>query len=427
MDILVPHMVCVVSEAEFAQANAQGFSEIYIITSAGILKHVRLSRGRHARLKVDSIPNYTLPQPPKPEIEEEINFLPAGKIPYEKLQEIVQFFKDVMNIKKAEQEAMAHILWNETEGYHIGIPDQTVSKASVRYDFDHIKQGDIIVLDIHSHNTMSAFFSGTDDGDDKKGIYYSGVVGKLDNDKPDFKWRFNLNNVKREAKLEEIFDNPPATLSTPTEWLEKVKTGVPYVYKGQVGSQAYSGYSGYHHGYSGGNAWGKYQPVGSTPGQGLGENQVVNQAQNARVGRRIEGEASALAGSGEYIPSQTELDLMEEMFEGYSILMPTGHVPKKAQSPKEANASGVSRFEPEETEEDDVTIEALERGENNYADGSYEYNAIQYGKDAAEGHEQISIHLPDLIDCDELLLDIMKQCYDLLGEPGRSKLATNGF
>jgi PRTRC genetic system protein A len=375
-------MTCVANEAEFEQALEQGFGEIYIVTGGGILKHSKLSRGRHVRVKVDSIPGYKEVQ-----LTEELNFLPAGKVPYKLLEEIIQFFRDVMNVKKAEQEAMAHILWNEVEGYHIGIPDQVVSKASVKYDFNHLKPGDIIVVDIHSHNTFGAFFSGTDNGDDKKLIGYSGVVGKLNDPQPMLVWRFNVNEIKRECKMEEIFDVPKSKSATPSQWLEKVK----------VGSSTYSGNG------TGGN-WGKGSPV------------VVYSRMPSTMGKDprakpVESITDLFIEEG--IPSFMDADpqFLEEV-------RPKG----EGMSPKERNALGLSRFP-----ESDPDPEP--KGPGHVLDESeeYAYNAINYGTDVADAVEQIDVYMLDLEGEDKHLRDIVRKAFDLMSAEGQAQLQTNGL
>jgi len=96
--------------------------------------------------------------------------LPEGKrIPIRLLYEIIAFFKSVMVNKmkdvlgagkstgQHEYEAMANIVYNlNTKEYRVTIPTQRVSKAAVNFERDDYSEvdGDIKVVDIHSHNTM---------------------------------------------------------------------------------------------------------------------------------------------------------------------------------------------------------------------------------------------------------------------------------
>lgn len=50
-----------------------------------------------------------------------------------------------------------------------------------------------LVMDLHSHGSMSAFFSRTDDKSDLGGFYIAGVVGNCDSDEPTFATRIVVN------------------------------------------------------------------------------------------------------------------------------------------------------------------------------------------------------------------------------------------
>lgn len=149
---LLPHVSCICNPDEFqGLLAANTYQEIYIQEGSDILKHVKLTGNRYVRIKVDKLPVLnTLSQVT---VAEELNFLPAGKIPYEFFEQIVEFFRQVSKKMKAEFEAHAWVLWSAKKGYFISIPKQTVSKASVSftYDDESLPPGSVIVADIHSH------------------------------------------------------------------------------------------------------------------------------------------------------------------------------------------------------------------------------------------------------------------------------------
>lgn len=157
MKILAPFVSCVVNlplgaddHDEFQAAIDEGYAEIFVVTPEGIIKHHKLrGTNRYLRLKVDSIPGLAMPT-----MRQEINFLPAGKVPHELLRKIEGFFRKVMEVKKDQLEAMIWVLYNEAEGYHLHVPDQTISKAAVSYDWNGVPAGSSIIIDVHSHNTM---------------------------------------------------------------------------------------------------------------------------------------------------------------------------------------------------------------------------------------------------------------------------------
>lgn len=423
---LVPHMSCVVTEQEFEQALGGNHQEIYIISGKGIMKHVKLKGGRHVRFLVDEIPGYNT----KSSLEPEINFLPNGKIPTHLLDEIVQFFKDVMSIKKADQEAMAHILWNEEHkdspdrGYRIGIPDQIVSKASAQYTFNHIKKGDIIALDIHSHNTMNAFFSGTDDGDDRKGYYYAGVVGKLDEKTPAFVWRLNIGEHRKTVLVDEIFDVPEKKVAIPKEWMEKVEVKTYNSYQGPNGGRQ-----------------GTWQNTGK--GWVFVTSSVENQHQSKKnKGKHQKGDKERYLSQGGPRFSETDEDramrflenmdtpqLWEDLHssgsgaEGFEGVFSSGEPSdrdiiefntKKEQSSNRGPAS--SSFHEEE-------VDTL-----GFADEEdYDEHAINFGVEAAEAFDQITEWLDDIADNDKLLLKVIGRCYERMTNEGQSKLASTGI
>jgi len=169
------------------------YAVVYIQMADGSLKMRRRIRGNRivvksvAKLptKIGATSGVQLTRNPREDLlKDNLNILPAGKIPSALLWQIVAFFKSVMDNKlqnvssvaaaatsgvttaaaaKAfghEYEAMAHIVYNtETKVYRVAIPTQRVSKAAVSYDRDNYNEqaGDIMIVDIHSHRQDCAF------------------------------------------------------------------------------------------------------------------------------------------------------------------------------------------------------------------------------------------------------------------------------
>ena len=233
MKVLLPHLRVALTLAEFHQGQGNGFPEKYIIHPDNtIIKRVEGQHGMYFQYSVNKLPGEK--DNNLPELKEEINYLPAGPVPISMLHKIIHFFRRVMTeaLPNAQHtkthgnyEAMAHIVWNpsDPQNYHIRIPTQKVTGGSVTYEFDHLEEGDVIVVDIHSHNNMGAFFSGVDDRDDQRNTCYSGVVGKVGNSNPETVWRFNdQNHMKIKCELDDIFATPSER--SPDEWLNKVFT-----------------------------------------------------------------------------------------------------------------------------------------------------------------------------------------------------------
>ena len=156
---LIPHISCLATIPDI-DAAIEKYPQTYISTPEGNFKHVKFTGGRFARLKIEKLPEIKI-DGLKSVVVEEVNFLPAGKVPSEMFDQIVEFFRKVMELKKSDVEAHAWILWNKDKGYYISIPPQTVSKASVRFDYtkEALPEGDMIVVDCHSHNTMGEYNS----------------------------------------------------------------------------------------------------------------------------------------------------------------------------------------------------------------------------------------------------------------------------
>jgi PRTRC genetic system protein A len=243
MRVLVPHISCVVNlplsaeeTNEFDLAVQEGYAEIYAVTAEGVIKHHKLrGQNRYVRVKVDRIPGF---EPAR--LPQAISFLPAGRIPRAVFDQILAFFYKVMEVNGDRAlEAMAWICYNPEQGYHVIVPPQTVGGASVSYDWSCVPPGTSIVVDIHSHNNMNAFFSGTDDRDDAGNISFSGVVGHmLAETGPKTVWRFNYQQRKFEASFDQIFEASPVG-ETPAEWLSQVK-----IYSAPAGRGSWTGGSG---------------------------------------------------------------------------------------------------------------------------------------------------------------------------------------
>ena len=399
----IPNYRCSVTEQEFIIGLATDYTEVYITRNNGsILKHTALSHGRFIRMKVDDIPGKE-----KSTIEEQFNFLPDGKIPIKFFHDIHAFFVEVMKTLKAGPEAMAHILWNPTDGYHIGIPEQQVSAASVKYEFNHLKDDDVIIVDIHSHNNMASFFSSTDNNDDANRINYSGVFGKLNQKDFEYKWRFNFQGQKFEATLEDIFETGVQGEVDP-EWLKKVKTySTSYPAKYQPGTYGSQGkgttrstkdprnHDSYGYGY--GNAY------GFRSGYGAGYGDLSD------YGFNFDGEddSSFFGTRGTHVdsestPAQEQLTLEElkELMEG----MPSGH-------------DFHDSFD--EIGETDVSLAAHVT--------SAEIRDLNAEELREYAQEQIESWADYLENDDNKLLDCISNLYSLLSDKGQERLSREGI
>lgn len=157
-------------------------------------------------------------------------FIPAlPKIPYSELSKIIAFFKSYVKLEQ-ELEAYALIYWSFADSkYYVHVPEQTVSKARVSSSLPEIDEEKFpLVMEIHSHNTMPAHFSPTDDKDEKATRIYT-VVGRLDKVFPDITTRVSVGGKFVEIDPTIVFEGFSG--SFPESWRNAVterKSYSPY-------------------------------------------------------------------------------------------------------------------------------------------------------------------------------------------------------
>lgn len=87
--------------------------------------------------------------------------------------------------------------WN---GWRCGTPPQVAGVVSVTFA-DHGNA----VIDLHSHNSMGAFFSTTDD-EDEGGLRFYVVIGRLDTPRPEIAVRMGVYGHHWEVPATEVFE-----------------------------------------------------------------------------------------------------------------------------------------------------------------------------------------------------------------------------
>jgi len=143
------------------------------------------------------------------------------KIPMFLLFQIIGFFRAVS--EKNPLEALVHILFDtKTNKYIVKIPKQKITRASVDSILEEYPENLIHVMDIHSHNTMRAKFSETDDNDEKVTRLY-GVIGRLDKEIPDMELRASNGGKFINLKFNEIFD---IDATYPESWADEINHSI---------------------------------------------------------------------------------------------------------------------------------------------------------------------------------------------------------
>lgn len=148
-------------------------------------------------------------------------------IPSAILASILSFFKAYT--RKGKYEVMNRVYWDhQEERYIVECPCQTVSSTYIdcRFGDEYTGRNSLrymIVLEIHSHNTMQANFSSIDDNDEQRyGLY--AVVGRLNQPSPEILLRVKSNEHSVIIPAATIFelDFEGVQESYPSEWDKKV-------------------------------------------------------------------------------------------------------------------------------------------------------------------------------------------------------------
>ena len=135
------------------------------------------------------------------------------------LSEIISFFRYFAD-RKNVCEALVNVYWDdENEEYVIKVPEQKVGGAVVNTILPDSEDNLTHVMDIHSHNYMKAYFSETDNADEKATRIYT-VIGRLDKLLPDISTRISVGGKFVDISPSDIFEYPFDDF--PTEWLDNV-------------------------------------------------------------------------------------------------------------------------------------------------------------------------------------------------------------
>ena len=110
------------------------------------------------------------------------------------------FFDQALDAFLAAPDRERYVAVTAAAGYHFYTPVQDEGDASVVYEV-----GDSVVLDIHSHAHMPAFFSHQTDDKDETGLKLYAVVGRL-NAMPVVKLRVGVYGYFHSLAWRDVFD-----------------------------------------------------------------------------------------------------------------------------------------------------------------------------------------------------------------------------
>lgn len=93
-------------------------------------------------------------------------------------------------------ETAAWLVWHETQGYRLmPLVESDAGLGHVRFERPALGDSEHLVLDLHSHGACPAFFSPTDDQDDRGEVKLAAVVGNLGTDRPNWVLRLCLLGI----------------------------------------------------------------------------------------------------------------------------------------------------------------------------------------------------------------------------------------
>lgn len=173
--------------------------------------------------------------------------LKIPKVPYGFFLTAYSFFKRVD--AEMHTEAALFIFWDpKEEVFFFYCPEQTVSASSVEYEKDsrlyELARDNHVVIELHSHNSMNAFFSTTDDANEKTTGFY-GVFGKLSTE-PEFCMRISVGGRFAEVPLGTLFEMPVVSVAPGrTVALDRpifAETDFPVDWLKRLSKQFYAGY-----------------------------------------------------------------------------------------------------------------------------------------------------------------------------------------
>ena len=100
-------------------------------------------------------------------------------VPKELLSQMLELARQAETAAGTPAEILFYLLWQEQGGFwEMILPDQKGRASSVRPTDPTNLEYQAALIEVHSHNSMAAFFSATDD-QDEQGLKLYGVLGKI--------------------------------------------------------------------------------------------------------------------------------------------------------------------------------------------------------------------------------------------------------
>ncbi|MDN5697473.1 MAG: Mov34/MPN/PAD-1 family protein, partial [Rubrobacter sp.] len=130
--------------------------------------------------------------------------LKVPKAPVYLLEQAVKIFKE-----RPDREVLLTIMYDHSDArHHLAWVDQRATATSIDYDAAPEDEDLIVYAEIHSHNSMDAYFSATDDGSEARSTGLYGVIGRVDRHRPHAAFRYSCGHHFRRIPASSLFDDP---------------------------------------------------------------------------------------------------------------------------------------------------------------------------------------------------------------------------
>ena len=132
------------------------------------------------------------------------------KMPLMPISLLIQVQADArqMRTKSGQLNEVLYRFHYDGQTVSVNRPSQNTSPTSVEAMGDG---GTNVILELHSHGNMSAFWSGTDNRDEQ-GFRFYGVIGRLDGDAPQIRLRATRSVANTLGSLRVSLPNHPRSL-----------------------------------------------------------------------------------------------------------------------------------------------------------------------------------------------------------------------
>jgi hypothetical protein len=149
------------------------------------------------------------------------------------LEFIVGFFGRVYELHRSESVVL--LLWDmDAQRYRVLVPEQTAtvwrswdgarSPLDVRYQVPMLPPRHLLVGDIHCHGNMAAFSSSTDRADERYRDGIHGIVGRIDEEPPQFHLELAIDGYRFALDKDHVFQGyTKRRRFVPRKWLNQVK------------------------------------------------------------------------------------------------------------------------------------------------------------------------------------------------------------